>query len=149
MLKKTLMYGFRKRGLACDLCIVRMWWELTSCLQAEIFSDLLVITGVSEVKDAVTSQVHLKTNKGRTCKIDFLFISLHILYLQCLVRSDQSGSESLSVFHLQQQRHRCAWDEHERLSRAPSHSKTKQQAGCNLWKCPRHQTNWNLKPQTQ
>lgn len=33
---------------------------LTSCLQAEIFSDLLVVTWVGEVKDAVTSEVHLK-----------------------------------------------------------------------------------------
>lgn len=36
---------------------------LTSCLQAEIFSDLLVVTRVSEVKDAVTGEVHLKRKK--------------------------------------------------------------------------------------
>lgn len=33
---------------------------LTSCLQAEIFSDLLVVTWMGEVKDAVASEVHLE-----------------------------------------------------------------------------------------
>lgn len=33
---------------------------LTSCLQAEIFSDLLVVTWMGEVKDAVTDEVHLE-----------------------------------------------------------------------------------------
>lgn len=33
---------------------------LTSCLQAEIFSDLLMVTWMCEVKDAVASEVHLE-----------------------------------------------------------------------------------------
>lgn len=34
---------------------------LTSCLQAEVFSDLLMVTRMGEVKDAVTSEVHLES----------------------------------------------------------------------------------------
>lgn len=33
---------------------------LTNCLQAEVFSDLLVVTWMREVKDAVASEVHLE-----------------------------------------------------------------------------------------
>lgn len=33
---------------------------LTSCPQAEVFSDLLMVTGMGEVKDAVASEVHLE-----------------------------------------------------------------------------------------
>ena len=40
---------------------------LTCGLQAEVLSDLLVVTWMSEVKDAVTSQVHLET-KGQRCE---------------------------------------------------------------------------------
>lgn len=35
-------------------------WVLTSCLHAEIFSNLLVVTWMGEVKDAVASEVHLE-----------------------------------------------------------------------------------------
>lgn len=41
-------------------------WVLTSCLQAEVFSDLLVVTWMSEVKDAVTSEVHLQNKNNFT-----------------------------------------------------------------------------------
>lgn len=33
---------------------------LTSCLQAQVFSDLLVVARMGEVKDAVASEVHLE-----------------------------------------------------------------------------------------
>lgn len=40
---------------------------LTSCLQAKIFSDLLMVTRMGEVKDAVASEVDLKDdNKDET-----------------------------------------------------------------------------------
>lgn len=39
---------------------------LTCCLQAEVLSDLLVVTWMSEVKDAVTSQVHLENKNNIT-----------------------------------------------------------------------------------
>lgn len=35
---------------------------LTCCPQAEVFSDLLVVTRMGEVKDAVASEVHLEDN---------------------------------------------------------------------------------------
>lgn len=36
---------------------------LTGCLQAEVVSDLLVVTRVGEVEDAVTRQVDLRSGK--------------------------------------------------------------------------------------
>lgn len=45
-----------------DVCVC----VLTGCLQAEIFSDLVVVTWMSEVKDAVTGEVHLE-NKNTQC----------------------------------------------------------------------------------
>lgn len=36
---------------------------LTCCLQAEVVSDLLVVTWVGEVEDAVTRQVNLQNKK--------------------------------------------------------------------------------------
>lgn len=33
---------------------------LTSCLQAEVFSDFLVVTRMGEVEDAVASKIHLE-----------------------------------------------------------------------------------------
>lgn len=51
---------------------------LTGCLQAEVFSDLLVVTWVSEVKDAVTSEVHLKSKNTFMKHKMNIFIQMHI-----------------------------------------------------------------------
>lgn len=54
---------------------------LTGCLQAEIFSDLVVVTWMSEVKDAVTGEVHLENIKTHnvTNKTQYwnIFIQTH------------------------------------------------------------------------
>lgn len=48
-------------------CIV-----LTCCLQAEVLSDLFVVTRMSEVEDAVTRQLHLKKISKRNVKTNHL-----------------------------------------------------------------------------
>lgn len=51
---------------------------LTSCLQAEIFSDLLVVTWMGEVKDAVTDEVHLE-NKQKNIVILIKFAPVTVM----------------------------------------------------------------------
>lgn len=48
-----------------DVCVCDSVCVLTGCLQAEIFSDLVVVTWMSEVKDAVTGEVHLENKNTR------------------------------------------------------------------------------------
>lgn len=42
------------------LMVARILRVLTSCLQAEVFSDFLVVTRMGEVKDALSSEIHLE-----------------------------------------------------------------------------------------
>lgn len=57
---------YLRLGMTAWFVCVRV---LTSCLQAEIFSDLLVVTWMGEVKDAVTSEVHLQ-NRTKNSRLE-------------------------------------------------------------------------------
>lgn len=69
---------------------------LTSCLQAEIFSDLLVVTWMGEVKYAVASEVHLEehnknensrkqSNPGKKIiKKNKIYIYIYNVFQKCM-----------------------------------------------------------------